>query len=775
MQTIIDEHFPAGTLPASWYTDTPAPKCSAGAWDCTTGDGVFLPLPHDAWSGLRLHVELTDITGNATAFAGTDNRTSLAIALGNRANLRHQAGDGGFIITQSATPVPVERGSLRLTFEWTADTMRVSSGDLEIIAAPNLRRSARVGSFQLGFRGCVVRRIVVEGEALPMIPAAPRTIRDDFPLEVTVDFNDDLMPTAWTRQTFTSLFTELKSWGTRRVSWIDLGREKDGYFDFAPLGIGPHGQQTFRNVGDIFTAAVETAHAHNIELYGLFKPYDMAIAGITCPPLSDIAKRCGRIARIGGSLGWATHLAADHQHLIMARKPSAHGPARQPVWTRVDLVKDDDLPAAITPDDIAIIVSDDNETFREYAGPITRREVVEEYPVYRSTPSGPIPTKQLRRSRVFRFDGLNLREPFVAIQVKGDARSFSNRLCDLVHVFGHSALGGRSGGEETHLTYGLLPRRADYQAMFMESPDSPHLPRATVGPQGGFEFNRYPGSPSAAMMSGGDPIVTPLTLDRGAVSYIALARGKDRGPLAVLSPSFPETRALWMTWITAMLDAGADGIDIRPGHHHSDFAWIEYGFEQPVRDEMLRRTGVDIWATDDFDHHLWRQVRGEGWTQFLREVSALVRGRGKKLALHIDNYFDNPPNAGGAMNIVADWRTWLEEGLADVVTGKSLWPESSMAREVLTLAHAKGVPVHYDPYCNNFFEDRRTMNHVGDSPAGCHVPVERLIEWGKHAGYDGFTFYECASALRATADGAVNFRRNAEPLREVMRRHFGGG
>jgi len=70
----------------------------------------------------------------------------------------------------------------------------------------------------------------------------------------------------------------------------------------------------------------------------------------------------------------------------------------------------------------------------------------------------------------------------------------------------------------------------------------------------------------------------------------------------------------------------ADGIDIRQGHHHSDFAWIEYGFEEPVRTEMLQRTGVDIWETDEFDYDLWRRIRGEGWTQFVREASAVVRG-----------------------------------------------------------------------------------------------------------------------------------------------------
>jgi hypothetical protein len=376
-----------------------------------------------------------------------------------------------------------------------------------------------------------------------------------------------------------------------------------------------------------------------------------------------------------------------------------------------------------------------------------------------------VPTDETRRARVFRFENLEIREPFFAIKVRGATRSFANRLCDLVHLFGDN-------GEETHFTYGLMPRRAGHVAMFEASAGSGSTP--AVGPQGGFEYNRYPGTPSSYMKSGGDPINTPLALDRGATSYIAFARGKDRGPLAVMSPSFPETRALWMTWVTAMLDAGADGIDIRPGHHHADFAWIEYGFEEPVREEMLRRTGVDIWETDDFDYDLWRRIRGEGWTQFVREASAVVRARGKKLTVHIDEHFDNAPGLGGAMNMVTDWRSWLEESLIDGVTGKALWPGASFSREAVELAHAKGVPVSYAPYCNNFFEDRSTMNHLGGSPIGCEIPVRRLIEWGKANGYDSFLFYECASALRAAPDGTVGFRPNATPLRDVMQKHFGG-
>jgi hypothetical protein len=747
MQQIFDEKFSSGDLPDGWYTDTAFPEYSVGEWNCKKGDGVIIPLPHGSWSTLRLEVELIDIGANATAFVGGDVRNALTVYLGENVNGRHGASEGGYSILQTQTPFPKDERA-HLAFEWTGQAMRATANGVEVLHAPNLRHAVSSGSFQTGFRDCVVTRIAAFGTESTPLARQPRALNEEYPLEVTVDFNDDLMAAAWTHQTFTNLFKELKSWGTKTVSWIDIGRREDGFFDHAPLNTGKHALETFDNVGDIFTAAVQHAHQEDIEFIGILKPFDMAIHGWSTPPFSEESRRNARIHRIGGGSAWSTHMAADHQHLLMARRPGNYGASKNQIWTRIDLVKDDDQPCAVSTDDISLWVSDDNNTFREYSGPISKMEIIEDYPLYMSTPSGPRPKPETRRARVLRFDNLHIEEPFLAFKIKGNARSFSNRLMDLVHVFGEH-------GEETHLTYGLSPRYG------------------TSTPwQGGFEYNRYPGSPSGYMTAGGDPINTPLSLDRGEVSYLALAKGKDKSPLAVMSPSFPETRELWMTWVKAMLDSGADGIDLRPGHHHSDFSWIEYGFEEPIRDEMLKRTGVDIWESDDFDHNQWRKIRGEGWTQFIREASAYVRSRGKKFVAHIDGHYDNPPHSSGAMNIIWDWRSWINEGLCDGVTGKALWPNSTFSYEVLELAHKHGVTVSYAPYCNNFFEDRTSINHVGDSPEGCEIPVERLIEWGRRSGYDSFLFYECGSALRAAPDGSVSFRPNAEPLREVMQRQF---
>src|SRR5262249_46085303 len=139
--------------------------------------------------------------------------------------------------------------------------------------------------------------------------------------------------------------------------------------------------------------------------------------------------------------------------------------------------------------------------------------------------------------------------------------------------------------------------------------------------QTGVEFNATPGFCSA-IFPGYDFIRESWSFD-SRDGILAIARGKDSGPIAVLSPSFPETPEWWLSWLRECFEAGADGIELRVRNHNHDFAWAEYGFERPVRDEFLKRHGVDIWETDDFDKAAWRRLRGEAYTEFCREAKKL--------------------------------------------------------------------------------------------------------------------------------------------------------
>ena len=97
----------------------------------------------------------------------------------------------------------------------------------------------------------------------------------------------------------------------------------------------------------------------------------------------------------------------------------------------------------------------------------------------------------------------------------------------------------------------------------------------------------------------------------------------------------------------------------------------EFGFNQPVVDEYQRRYGVDI-RTQEFDRSLWRYLRGEYVTQFLRELKTALQGWGKKLGVRLNprepNFTDRwnvPQYLLTAGRIYLDWERWVREGIVD--------------------------------------------------------------------------------------------------------------
>jgi len=163
-----------------------------------------------------------------------------------------------------------------------------------------------------------------------------------------------------------------------------------------------------------------------------------------------------------------------------------------------------------------------------------------------------------------------------------------------------------------------------------------------------------------------------------------------------------------------------------------------------LRDEFLRRYGVDIWETDDFDLAAWRRLRGEAYTQFYRETADLVRGRGRKLGLHISRTMDIEPELGASMEMHFDWRTWLDENLADSVTMKEIWPRTPMAEEVLAHARPNGIPLIFSRFANNIWRQ----------PGGADVCAYR-IRRAREGGYDGFQYYENCAIVQPQPGGRI--------------------
>ena len=415
-----------------------------------------------------------------------------------------------------------------IIFEFTRTHERAFIDGHLMIEAPNLRPGPLVGLLHLSFRGgALVRSVRVLGDGAQKSPAypIPARKRTDYFLEAAVDFTDDLIPGPFDEAMFDAYFKELASWGTKRVQWIFNGRHDEGLLDHWPIGINQHVEQTRAHVGELLAAGVKSAHRHGLELHAIIKPLDMAFY-VSHGDATDAAKSISRIPRIGGPVAWAAHFAAKRRDLLMARRPGAFGPSINDVLTRIDLVKEDDRPAAISSRDVQILVSDDNTNYTLYTGPITRIDVVENYPEYRHTPDGPRPTSRRRNCRVIRLENLDIRAKYIALIVPSRGGTFTNRLLDLVHVFGPR-------GEETRMTLGLLNRTADIHGQWSKAQPIDQI---------GVEFDHFPGSPVNGCTGGFDAIRTLVTLDDGARPATHRSTGRnERNRLHAAKPGSKRT------------------------------------------------------------------------------------------------------------------------------------------------------------------------------------------------------------------------------------------
>ena len=635
----------------------------------------------------------------------------------------------------SQLTIPEGRDFLKIKLFFSLNKLEFSIDDNEILSTNKPVTTLPSSLYTIGFYdGCLIRSFQDNINMEMVSSSTDKNDKKPFHLEVNVDFYDDLVHAPFTSSMIEQMFDEFKSWGLKRCHWIYYGGQKNGWWSNCPSPVRENARKTFDKVGDIFTAAVKAAHKRGIELYGLIKPFDMGLQYTLSPQECKL----GKLNTINGPLGWIADFPAEHREFITCRREKDCGVDQYEKITRIDLIKNNNLPAVFNVNDLEIYVSEDNVKYQRYNGPIKRTEVVENHDQWTHAPSGGHPSGQIVKALVMRLSELNIGTKFIAVKVNQADNSFGNRLVDIIHVFGEK-------GESRKLSYGITSRKMlpKNRNNFMEI---------------GVEFDYWPGTPSA-VFAGFNPMEEIVYLD-GKEGFIGIAREKEHGALAILSPSFPETRKWWLSWVEDILNAEADGVELRVRNHHSHLTWDEYGFEQPVVNEFKSRYGVDLNMTDDFDQGLWRKLRGEAYTQFYQEAKKLVAQRGKKLGLHISTTMNMPPETAAAMNIHWDWKTWLDKRLADVVTLKEVWPGTPFAKEVMIKTEEQKVPVVFCPYANNLFSGGKN---------GVEVCANR-ISLAREAGLDGFQFYECAAVIRGNPDGEIKMLQ--PDLRELFAKNF---
>ena len=723
MQELVSHRFEDGNIPADWAPQGLDHTYERGGMRSGRSTQMMIPLPGPGWRRVRVEIEL-EAMGGAIVDCG-EGVFTMALKVKEAVFTGHCAVRHASVIAQSAKPVPDRSGLRQVVFEFEPGQIRGLVDGEEYISARDLEPKPLTGWIMLAFwSDCLVRTIRILGaEPLqgPLYPiadadkASPSKRKSasndrDFFLDMAVDFYDDWWPDdcaemlgeriPYTRAMYEEFFAQLKRCGVKRIPW--------NYHDLIETNLKG---TTEDDIGDNFALAIELAHKNGMQLFGTIKPFE-----------TQYFAKCSR----------------EQPGLLMARKPSAWGESPNKSIHRIDLVKNDERTAAFSVADVTLLVSDDNKNYVPYAGAIQREEVIEDYPIYEHTASGARKTNRTRRSRVLRLSGLNIPESHIVVRVASTKWSFSNSLVNLIHLFGEK-------GEETRLTYGTA-----------SNTEEPFV--AKGGLDAGILYDCCIGTPTAHL--GVDAVREPHLLDSGQ-NFLGVRRSKGQFLHELGSPSYPEVHEWWLTWVRAIIDAGADGVEIRRTAHNSTFTWSEFGFEPPVRNEYLKRTGVDLWTTDDFDKELWRRIRGEGYTEFYRKARAITRRAGKTLGVHIDGVMEVEPGHVTAMDIHWDWRTWIKEDLADYVLLKGVWPGSRFMQEIISLARPRGIDVVV-----SLFEFSSQWKKPGSE-----MILDGRLRAARDAGCDGYQFYDSAALLRALPDTHRVVVKNPA-MRDVLRKYF---
>ncbi len=131
----------------------------------------------------------------------------------------------------------------------------------------------------------------------------------------------------------------------------------------------------------------------------------------------------------------------------------------------------------------------------------------------------------------------------------------------------------------------------------------------------------------------------------------------------VMEYAYPEVRQYMLKVIRAFSDRfDLDGVFLSLRSHspppdHAD----QFGFNAPVVQEYKHRYGRDI-RREPFDLEKWRNLRGDFFTTFLREVKDHLKSQGQKLAVGVQQGEYLGPPFG---NMRIQWRRWVSDGIVD--------------------------------------------------------------------------------------------------------------
>lgn len=538
-----------------------------------------------------------------------------------------------------------------------------------------------------------------------------------FFLETLVDFADD---TANADRTLTAndidaFMAKLAELGIRRVVWSYYGDGHGGLLN--PIGYIPedgHPNQwinrddTYRELGNPLKVAVEAGHRHGLEVYGYFKPYETG-PGVMFPEGSPEGKDWGLLDCIGGKLGWMDPFVRNNPHLrIKRRTDDIPDWAAAATVCAIRLTKKDALPTRITREHIQIWTSANNFRYHPSGVKFVLAESVEAARRDSRDQHGNLLTRKGDPVRVLTLSGLNLEDKYILVTTDygdGTADFVNSGLAIMIaqdaqgrEIPGDFASGGAIWCEDL----------VDFR-------------------NGGLMFDYG---------FGAAPVALDAVNTNGKQGFIAFARGRNGYLPGALCETEPEVQRFWLRCLDEMIAAGVDGVDFREEGHstHTDHP-EDYGFNSVVLEKAKSRQG-------DLLKNV-AEVRGEAYTEFLRECKRRLAKAGKRMRynLQLDFFRPNPPSdrlLAYPANIQFDWQRWLDERLMDgAVIRIFKLPmtavfDDEIAQEMIARCQTNGIPISVNRYVN------QAANNLT-------AEFQRVKSDGR---FNGFIFYETFSYIR---------------------------
>jgi hypothetical protein len=182
----------------------------------------------------------------------------------------------------------------------------------------------------------------------------------------------------------------------------------------------------------------------------------------------------------------------------------------------------------------------------------------------------------------------------------------------------------------------------------------------------------------------------------------------------VLCLAYPEVRRHLISRYRRLLKAGDfDGLFVcfRSQSKPAEYA-DQFGFNEPIRQEYLKRYGKDI-IEEDFDLQKWRDLLGEYLTCFLRELRKALSGEQRRLVLGLPRGTVLGPPMG---NTTLQWPTWIREGIIEqLIIDQNSSQCPSMWHELWPMHRGYG-------YIQNYL-DGRGMNLLEEDLVRTYAPV----------------------------------------------------